>query len=284
MRNFVVATRKSALAMKQTEIVRQALEKAGAGSSVLSVSTKGDKSALPLHKIGGDGLFVREIEKALFSKDADLAVHSAKDLPFALSDGLMIGAVMPAASGADVLIVRKGESLKSGAVIGTSSPRRIAQAKRLFPSCKFQDIRGNVDTRLSKLRSEEYDAIILAKAGLDRLKIDLSDFDITVFECEKFIPAACQGIIAVQCRKDDTETVKLLEKISDENAQKRFEAERYMFSLLNADCSQPAGVYSVTQDDEIEIYAFFKGKTAKRHGKYSDYKKICQEIRDELNG
>lgn len=283
MREFVLATRGSALALRQAEIVKNALLENGAKVIISTVSTKGDKDRkTPLSVIGGSGLFVREIEKELCEKRADIAVHSAKDLPYRLKDGLEIAATPKAASFNDCLITRKGETLKENCVIGTGSARRISEAEKLFPKALFSNIRGNVDTRLKKLLFGEYDAIILAKAGLDRLGADLSCFDVKIFEKDEFIPAACQGIIACECRSDDEEAKAVLSKVSDCGTMKRFSAERYMLSLLQADCSCAMGVHCSVDGEQTEICAMFKGKKAKEQGLYSDYENLCRKIKDEI--
>ena len=162
-------------------------------------------------------MFVREIEAALSDHRADIAVHSAKDLPYQLADGMTIGAVVKAASPADVLVIKPGHE-DSLHVIGTGSARRKAAVMRLYPDALVKNIRGNVETRLKKLSSEDYDAIVLARAGVDRLGIDLSGYTVKQFSPEDMIPACGQGIVAVECRSDDPEVLFLLQKINDAEA------------------------------------------------------------------
>ena len=284
MKELVIATRGSRLALAQTELVRQSLEKTGVSCKIVTVKTKGDKDRTSaLSKIGGNGLFVREVEAALLSGEADLAVHSAKDLPVALADGLTVPCVMKAADSRDCLVTVKGKPLGENPVIGTGSARRKAQAKRLFPSASFKEIRGNVDTRLKKLLDGEYDAVILAKAGLDRLKSDLSSFDVSVFSTEEMLPAACQGIIAVECRSNDKEVLSLLSKIKDEESFLRFKAERTMLSLLDADCKEAVGVHSEIDGDTITVTALYEEKKATASGKVSDYQAVCRNALEEIN-
>lgn len=283
-KEIVIATRGSRLALAQTEIVRQQLENGGVSCKILTVKTKGDKDRTSaLSSIGGNGLFVREVEAALLGGEADLAVHSAKDLPYELSDGLSVPCVMKAADSRDCLVTVKGKALGENAVIGTGSARRKAQARLLFPSASFKEIRGNVDTRLHKLQSGEYDAIILAKAGLDRLDIELSSFDVRVFSTAEMLPAACQGIIAVECRKNDADTLSLLSKINDEESFLRFSAERTMLSLLNADCKEAVGVHSEIDGDIITVTALYEGKKAKTSGSIRDYQAVCRSALEEIN-
>ncbi len=274
-----LATRGSKLALIQANIVKTALEKNGAQVELIIVSTKGDRDQKsPINSIGGRGLFVKEIEQYLLDGRADIAVHSGKDLPYELESGLMIAGTPKAVDSRDLLIIRKG--ITEIKLIGTGSPRRIAECKRFYPDAEYESIRGNVDTRLSKLRSGEYDAIILAKAGLDRLSADLSDFDVVPFDVNEFIPSACQGIIAVECRVDDTETAALLHSISDKETERRFKAERYMFSLLKADCSVPLGVHCEIIGDEYTVAAMYQNKKMTKSG--TDYITLCNEIKSEL--
>lgn len=285
MRKIILATRGSKLALVQANMIKTALEEKCAAVELLQISTKGDKDQVsPINQIGGRGLFVKEIEKYILSGQADIAVHSGKDLPYQLLNGLTIAGVPKAADPRDCLITIKGKNLKENAVIGTGSARRIAECKQFYPNAKYESIRGNVDTRLKKLRDGLYDAIILAKAGLDRLDANLSDFDIMMFEPDEFIPSACQGIIGVECRESDSEIVNLLHSISDENSAKRFTVERYMLSLLKADCTMPIGVYSQVNGDEIKITALFSGNKASKIGLYVDYQKLCNAIKEELYG
>lgn len=261
MRKLVLATRGSKLALVQANMVKDMLEKLGAPVELHIVKTKGDKDQTsPLREIGGKGLFVKDIELALLSGEADLAVHSGKDLPYQLAQGMTIGANPKAADPRDCLITRKGSVLPEDGVIGTGSPRRVTECKQFYPDARYKEIRGNVDTRLRKLSQGEYDAIFLAKAGIDRLGLDLSDFDVHIFDAAEFIPAACQGILAVECRKADTEVVELLGKISDRDSEIRFEAERQVFCALEADCSVAVGVHAVPADRDITVHAMLNGK------------------------
>lgn len=284
MKEIVIATRGSRLALAQTELVRQGFKKTGVSCKIVTVKTKGDKDRTSaLSEIGGNGLFVREVETALLDGKADLAVHSAKDLPVALADGLTVPCVMKAADSRDCLVTVKGKPLGEKTVIGTGSARRKAQARQLFPSASFKEIRGNVDTRLKKLLDGDYDGIILAKAGLDRLKSDLSSFDVRVFSLEEMLPAACQGIIAVECRNDDEKVLPLLAKINDKESFRRFSAERYMLTLLDADCKEAVGVHSEIDGDTITVTALYEEKKATASGKVNDYQTVCRNVSEEIN-
>lgn len=282
MSDMIIASRGSMLSLAQVDIVDTQLKKCGVSSERLIISTKGDiNTSKALRDIGGNGLFVREIEEALSDGRADIAVHSAKDLPYQLADGMTIGAVVKAASPADVLVIKPGHE-DSLHVIGTGSARRKAAVMRLYPDALVKNIRGNVETRLKKLSSEDYDAIVLARAGVDRLGIDLSGYTVKQFSPEDMIPACGQGIVAVECRSDDSCVLKVLEKINDAETGRRFVVERYLFELMKADCSLAVGVHAEISGEDLTVYGLFEGRTATRTGNYSNYKAICKEIADEI--
>jgi uroporphyrinogen III methyltransferase/synthase len=304
MRRIRLATRSSRLALAQAEEVRHALEKLGYTVELKRVTTHGDRDRKsPLTRIGGSGLFVSEIEQMLLQNKADLAVHSGKDLPYELMEGLVIGGVPAAEDGRDCLVTRKGEALPKHPRIGTGSPRRVIQGRNLFPGAEFSEIRGNVDTRLRKLSEGSYDAVILARAGLNRLMADLSAYDCRVLDLSEMLPAPCQGILAVECRAEDEEIRTVLQKISDPLARKRFAAERCLFRLLMADCSMPVGVRAdlsvgtVSLDEPEQVNAgermesgqeiltlqgLLGGHRAVRTGRYAEYPRLSREIADEL--
>ncbi|MGN0241584.1 MAG: hydroxymethylbilane synthase [Candidatus Weimeria sp.] len=282
MSDIVIASRGSRLSMAQVDIVDAALKKCGVRSQRLIISTKGDiNTSKALRDIGGNGLFVREIEEALSDGRADIAVHSAKDLPYQLACGMTIGAVVKAASPADLLVIKPGHE-DSLHVIGTGSARRKAAVMRLYPDAVVKNIRGNVETRLRKLSSEDYDAIVLARAGVDRLGIDLSGYTVKQFSPEDMIPACGQGIVAVECRSGDHDVLKVLEKINDAETGRRFVVERYLFELMKADCSLAVGVHAVVCGDRLTVYGLFEGRTCVRSGRYSDYRILCRQIADEI--
>lgn len=282
MSDIVIASRGSRLSMAQVDIVDAVLLKCGVRSQRLIISTKGDiNTSKALRDIGGNGLFVREIEEALSDGRADIAVHSAKDLPYQLADGMTIGAVVKAASPADMLVIKPGHE-DSLHVIGTGSARRKAAIMRLYPDALVKNIRGNVETRLKKLSSEDYDAIVLARAGVDRLGIDLSGYTVKQFSPEDMIPACGQGIVAVECRSDDPEVLFLLQKINDAETGRRFVVERYLFELMKADCSLAVGVHAVICGDDLRVYGLFEGRTCVKSGRYSDYRRLCRQIADEI--
>lgn len=279
---MILATRGSALAMAQAELVRRKLEASGERVTILPVTTRGDRDrARALSEIGGDGLFIRELEKKLLSGEADLAVHSGKDLPFRLAEGLVIGGTPEAGDPRDCLLKLPGGENR----IGTGSPRRILEYRKLDPEAEFAEIRGNINTRIDRLREGRYGGIILAKAGLERLGPDLGGLSVRVFSTEEMIPSPCQGILAAECRADDRKTRELLKKISDPAAERRFAVERLLFQKMQADCATPVGIYaefSGSEGEELHIRALLGGKYAEKYGPASGYEQLCDEICREI--
>ena len=253
-----IGTRKSKLALAQTKMVADRISKVFPETEIqiINISTTGDKILnKPLAAIGGKGVFVSEIESALINGEIDIAVHSAKDLPLCLENNLEISGVLKRGNYRDVLVTKSGVSIdnQSDFAVGTGSLRRRLNFKKLYPNATFKDIRGNVDTRLKKLENGEYDGIILAAAGLERLGYDLDNrFNLKYFDYNDFLPAPCQGIIAIESRKSDFAT-PVINKINDINTFYSFETERYILKLLNADCGMPLGVYSFIKDDKITV-------------------------------
>lgn len=276
MEKIKIGTRGSKLAIAQTKIVENALKQEfpNLQTEIIIIHTKGDKILdKPLSEIGDKGLFINEFEEALFNKQIDIAVHSAKDLPSELKDGLEIICTPKRADARDILISRK--NLKNISIVGTSSPRRDFYIKKYFPNAEVKMIRGNIDTRLKKLANGEYDAIVLAKAGLDRLKLPTEEFDIKIFDIESFLPAACQGIIAVEARKD-FEYLKQLQQINDEQTFLQYKMEREVLKLLQVNCSEVNAVYcNIVENNQIELFIMYRGKGTKITGEYS---KISTQI------
>lgn len=251
-----IATRKSRLALAQTDLVIKSLKKAfpDIKTEIIHITTKGDRILdKSLETIGGKGVFVSEIEKLLIENKADIAVHSAKDLPMDIADGLEISGVLERGNYRDCMVLRKGENAHniSDFVFGTGSKRRILNMKKKYPFAEFKNIRGNVDTRLEKLKNGEYDALILAVAGLERLGLYENNFyNVYPFDYNEFLPSACQGIIAVESRKDFSEIIK---SINNPETFIQFETERYVLKLLGADCTIPAGAYSEINNNKINL-------------------------------
>ncbi len=254
-----IGTRKSKLALAQTNLVIKELQKhfPETDAEIIHISTTGDKiQNKSLAEIGGKGVFVSEIEKALLENKIDIAVHSAKDLPVKLADGLEISGVLERGDYRDALILREGSNIinSSGFVIGTGSLRRRKNMLRLYPDITFKDIRGNIDTRLKKLSEGEYDGIILAMAGLERLKISgKGKYIIYPFYYKEFMPSACQGIIAIESLKKSMISEIIKRYINHADTFACFEAERHVLKVLGADCTSPAGVYSEVCGEYISI-------------------------------
>lgn len=255
--NIKIGTRKSKLALAQTNMVVNEIKKyfPSINIEVVHFTTKGDKVLnKPLINIGGKGVFVTEIEDALLNKEIDLAVHSAKDLPLQLQDNLTISSVLKRGNYRDTLVTVKGKEIDFSReiIIGTGSNRRKLAFKNLYPNATFKDIRGNVDTRLNKLYNGENDGIILAMAGLERLDL-LSDsrFTFTPFDYKDFVPAPCQGIIAIESRNNDL--TEILSKINHKDTFYSFQTERYILNILNADCGMPLGAYSFVESNKINV-------------------------------
>ncbi|MBP1947690.1 hydroxymethylbilane synthase [Virgibacillus litoralis] len=260
MRKIVVGSRKSNLALTQTEWVIDQLKKAGIKNEfeVKKIVTKGDRILdVTLSKVGGKGLFVKEIEQAMYDKEIDLAVHSMKDMPSQMPDGLTITSVPEREDHRDAYIARDNVALKDlpeGAIVGTSSLRRSAQVLAERPDVEVKWIRGNIETRIRKLDEEDYDAIILAVSGLKR--VGLSEELITEYlEPEVCVPAVGQGALAIECREDDDELRELLDKINDEYTTKTVTAERTFLHLLEGGCQIPIGGYAYLQGDEMVLTA-----------------------------
>lgn len=249
-----IATRKSPLAMWQAEHIKSRLESLYPDLSVnlVTMVTKGDKILdTPLAKIGGKGLFVKELEQALYDKRADIAVHSLKDVPMALPEGLMLGVYCKRAAPTDAFVsnsYEKLDDLPQGAVVGTASLRRQCQLKAYRPDLVIKSLRGNVQTRLSKLDAGEYDAIILATSGLQR--VELNDRIREELDIEICLPAVGQGALAIECRSDDDAVLKLLKPLNDGQARIRLMAERALNRQLEGGCQVPIAAFAVIDTDE----------------------------------
>lgn len=261
MRTIVVGSRRSKLALTQTNWVINQLKALGAPFDfrVEEIVTKGDKILdVTLSKVGGKGLFVKEIEQAMYDKRIDIAVHSMKDMPAVLPEGLMIGSIPEREDARDVLISKGNLSLSelpSGAVVGTSSLRRSAQILSKRPDLEIKWIRGNIDTRMEKLKSGEYDAIILAASGLKRMgwaQDTVSEF----IDPDLCVPAVGQGALAIECREDDKELLEWLEKFTCQQTAATVYAERAFLAKMEGGCQVPiAGYATMNNKDEIELTA-----------------------------
>lgn len=254
-------TRGSKLALHQTRFAIDIIKKASKEVEFeeIIIKTLGDKvTGLPLFKVGGQGLFIKEIEQALIDKKIDIAVHSLKDVPSKLADGLTIIAVGCGEDPRDCFISNKYKSFEEmpvKAIIGTSSLRRRSQLSVLKANAKFSDFRGNLDTRLKKLDDGEVDAIILAAAGLKRF--GWQDKITQYFSISDLTPAAGQGLLAIECREEDSEKLKsILDFFNDEKAIIRFKAERTFLDILQGGCQTPMAIYADVSDKDIILHSF----------------------------
>lgn len=254
MRHLRIGTRGSLLAKWQAESVRKQLFAAtGVETEIIIIKTAGDKMQhAPLTQIGGKGIFIKELEEALLDESIDLAVHSVKDIPTDTPSRLSFPAVCRRDDVRDALVSSKGvtlANLRQGARVGTSSLRRQAQLRRLRPDLDLRDLRGNVDTRLRKVDSGEYEAILVAKAGLDRL--GLSQRISETLAPDVCMPAVGQGAIAVESRLKDTEAADILAKLDDAETRTAIIAERALLSALQGGCQVPLGAWARVERGEL---------------------------------
>jgi hydroxymethylbilane synthase len=258
MRPLRIGTRGSLLAKWQAEFVRKQLFAAtGAEAEIVIIKTSGDRmQQAPLTQIGGKGIFIKELEDALLEESVDLAVHSVKDIPTDTPSRLCFPAVCRRDDVRDCLISPKGTTLanlREGARVGTSSLRRHAQLRHIRPDLDVRDLRGNVDTRLRKVESGEYDAILLAKAGLDRL--GWSQRITEVLAPDVCMPAVGQGAIAVEARLNDTEAADALVKLDDAETRTAIVCERALLAALQGGCQVPLGAWARVERGELVLEA-----------------------------
>jgi len=259
-----LGTRKSKLALWQANFVKEKLEALGCKVELVPITTTGDKILdAPLAKIGGKGLFVKEIENALLAGEIDLAVHSLKDVPIIIPEGLTLSAITEREEPYDVLISRNGkklEELPSGAVVGTSSLRRQVQIKRRRRDLKVEILRGNVDTRLRKLKEGLYDAIVLAYAGVKRMGLSGEVSQVL----EDFIPAVGQGSLAIETRAEDERVINFVKVLNHEESWLRAVCERAFLRELQGGCQVPIGAYAWIEGDRIKIKGFISDLEGER--------------------
>ncbi len=256
---IIIATRQSELALWQAGFVKNALEKVLAGIEVrlLGMTTKGDRWLhAPLAEVGGKGLFIKELEAALLAGTAQLAVHSMKDVPALLAEEFSLAVIAFREDPRDVLVSRNGEKLselREGARVGSSSLRRQAQIHVLRSDIEICPVRGNVNTRLNKLDSGEYDALLLASAGLKRLGLEARVTE--YFDTNICLPAGGQGALGVECLSDDAALIELLSPLDDVDVRACVMAERGVSAGLGADCSAPLGAHATIVDGQITLRA-----------------------------
>ncbi|MBB6448334.1 hydroxymethylbilane synthase [Geomicrobium halophilum] len=261
MRTIVIGTRKSNLALKQAEWVVQKLEALNLpyNFELKKIVTKGDRILdVTLSKVGGKALFVKEIEQALENEEIDIAVHSMKDIPSVIPEGFTLGAVTDREDPRDVLISESGETLHelpAGSVVGTSSLRRQAQILAARPDVEVKWIRGNIETRMRKMKEEDFDAIVLAAAGLSRM--GWSEEVVTEYlHPEDSLPSVGQGALGIECREDDDDSKQLLQHIHNDTVARTVQAERAFLKHVEGSCSVPvAGHATLGENNEITLKA-----------------------------
>lgn len=273
-RKYLVATRPSLLAYTQTQQTVELLkaQHPDCEFEIVKISTHGDAvTDKPLTAFGGTGVFVKELENAILEDRADFAIHSLKDVPSIQPDGLVLAAFPTREDPRDVLLIKNGlsiDELNDNCTIGTGSPRRIVQIAELKPGAIFTDLRGNIDTRLKKLEEGQYDAIVLAAAGLKRLgkEIDAKAF-LPVDTC---IPAIGQGAIAIECRKDDEETIALLRTINNKDTETAILAERAFMKTVGGGCKFPLGAYATIENETVQMSVMLGNHHTQQIIRFSD--------------
>ncbi len=261
-KTIIIGSRGSDLALWQANFLRDELKELGFVSEIQIIKTQGDKiQHLSLEKLEGKGFFTKEIEDALLNNTVDVAVHSHKDLPTDFTPGLTIAAVSQREDPSEIILIRKESTdplkifqLKENAIVGTSSSRRNVQLKFFRPDLICKDIRGNVPTRIKKLRNGEFDAIVLAFAGVHRLRLNVDDLHVVKVLPQKIVPAPAQGVLAFQCREKDAFMIDLLEKINDINVEKTIAVERRIMNLFQGGCHMPLGVYCEEKNNEYKVW------------------------------
>ncbi len=262
----VIGTRGSELAQWQANYTKGLLEKHGCEVEIKIISTSGDRTQewnTSFDKLEGKGFFTKELEEELLAGTIDLAVHSHKDLPTTSPDGLIVAGVSQREDPSELLLIRKEAvddakkfSLKENAIVGTSSARRKSQLLAFRPDVELKDLRGNVPTRIKKLADKEYDAILLAAAGVARLEIDLDEFHVERLSPYEFVPAPAQGVLAWQIKENNNKLFDLFDKITDLDVLIKTNIERRVLNLFDGGCSLPLGVYCESEMDHDDRYKF----------------------------
>jgi hydroxymethylbilane synthase len=265
-RKIIIGTRGSDLALWQANYTKNLLEEKGNEVEIKIISTAGDRSQqyeTSFDKLEGKGFFTKELEESLLNKTIDLAVHSHKDLPTVSPDGLMIAGVSKREDPSDILIINDKAAddklkfgLKKNAIVGTSSARRKSQLLAFRPDVQVKDLRGNVPTRINKLREGGYDAILIATAGIERLEIELDEFTVEKLNPEVFVPAPAQGVLAWQTREDDNELLDIIDTISDLDVLIKINIERQLLNMFDGGCHLPFGTYCDTEMDDEDRLRF----------------------------
>ena len=278
---ILIGTRGSKLALNYANRAKNEISKVFSGEiEILKITTDGDKNQTDrLSEIGGKGLFSKKIEEELIHKNIDVAVHSLKDMPSEETLGLITNCFLKRNAPEEILITKENKKfneLNSNAIIGTSSYRREFQLKRIRNDLNYKTIRGNIDTRISKINNKDYDGIILAKAGIKSL--DLDHLISQEFSTQEIVPSAGQGIVSIQCRENDTEVINILNKVNDKISSISAEAERKVLKILEGDCYTAVGVFSNINNDDFEI----SGELFSLDGKKRFFKTIKDKISNSL--
>ncbi len=290
MHKIRIATRGSALALWQANWVRLQLELCGGSVELKIIETQGDRESAAFRNMLGQGFFTKAVQEAVLEGSADVAVHSLKDLPSAVTPGLTIAAIPAREDAREMLLINPNAfdssalklPVRLGASVGTSAVRRQAQLNALRPDLELRELRGNVPTRVEKLRRGDYDAIVLAVAGLKRLNLDLSDLEVITLEPEVFVPAPGQGALALECRTDDVQTLELLKTLDNLEARETVKIERGLMARLEGGCQLALGASAVKLEDGVSLLAWYGGRFYKAHGSSEDViAKIHSEIVQE---
>jgi len=287
---YIVGARGSPLSVAQTNWVIAELKKVNPDSEyeIKTITTKGDTDTRPLFTIDQKGIFEKEIDRAVADKEVDFAVHSLKDVPSEIDDSLILACIPKREVVNDVFISSDGstlENIKAGAVIGTSSLRRAVQVIRKRSDVTVKPIRGNIETRIKKVSGENYDAIVLAQAGITRLGVDVK---FTSLSIDDFSPSPGQGAIAIVARADDLQTISMLKKIEDADSRLEIEAERALSDYVDSGCRFPVGAYAKSNGTEmmLSVVAFSvdgkKSIQVKKSGDKNDPKFLGKLAGDEL--
>ena len=289
----MIGARGSQLSIAQTNWVIDQLKKVHQNLEfeIKPIKTQGDTDTRPLFTIDQKGIFEKEIDRAVAQKEIDFAVHSLKDVPSQLDENLVLACIPKREMVNDVFISSDDstlETIKTGAVIGTSSLRRAVQISRKRPDVIVKPIRGNIETRIRKVSGENYDAIVLAKAGITRLGIDVSFTELSI---EDFSPSPGQGALAIVSRKNDENTIQMLKKIEDANSRIEIEAERALSDFVDSGCRFPLGAYAKSNGEELslQVSAFsvdgkkylYVNKTGRKNDPYSLGKSVGEELREK---
>lgn len=282
--NVIIGSRKSRLAMIQSNMVKDALSDRWTeiNFSIKEVTTQGDVDRTSsLEKIGGKGVFVKELEYELLNGDIDFAVHSLKDVMPRLPEQLMIGCIPPRESPYDCLItstpMKSLDDLPQGARVGTGSSRRMGQLLHLRPDLKPVTLRGNVETRVNRVHDDDIDAIVIAEAGLNRLKLDLGDL-YRLSLADVMLPAVGQGAMAIECRREDTDTQEIIAAINDQETNDCVTIERDFLRTVGGDCTNPIGGFATQSGDQFH----FKGMITSVDGVHVFEDKRDGDLTDRL--